>query len=227
MKFKFVDLIPAIIFSAIAIMTTSNIIKVTNKPENKKQIIYREPTQEEERVYLEKLGRIKIQDTIIPYLIDKEGKLKNLANLIGANCKDDKCKVEKYFDYIKAIPYKVGEINKDKNAMEVLLFNEGDCDEKSFLFVSMLQEGQNIYKSVMVYTKSHTFVCVNIPNLKTDKGMAYIKINDEKYYYAETTNMYAKVGDYNNVGTEKFRFILDPMERKIIPMNKISFNINH
>lgn len=224
---KSVDLIPAIIFSAIVIITTSNIIKVTNKPENKNKIIYREPTPEEEKVYLEKSGKIKIQGQFYSYLIDKEEKLKDTANLIGANCKDDKCKVEKYFDYVKAIPYKKGEIDKDKNAVDVVLCNEGDCDEKSSLLVSLLQESQKKYKSVLVYTNTHTFACVNIPNLKEDRGMSYIKIDNEKYYYAETTNMNAKVGDYNNIEISKFKFVLEPIGKKEIPISKISFNINH
>lgn len=190
-------------------------------------IRYRKPTPEEWRAYLEKYGLMKIQDTTVPYLIDKEGRLRNIANQIGANCRDDKCKVEQYFNYVKSIPYKKGEIGKDKNAVDVVLSNTGDCDEKSFLFISLLQEGQKIYKSVMVNTDNHAFVCVNIPNLKEDKGMAYLEINDERYYYAETTNPYAKIGTYNNIETSKFRYVYDPIEKEEITMHRITFKANH
>lgn len=195
------------------------------KPQS--NIRYRKLTPEEEKAYLERFNLVKIKDESIVYLIDKNERLKNIANKIGANCRDDKCRVEEYFNYVKAIPYKKGEIGKDKNAVDVVLCNEGDCDEKSFLFVSLLQQGQKIYKSVMVYTDGHAFVCVNIPNLKADKGMAYIKIDDERYYYAETTNPYGKIGTYNNLETSKFKFVFDPIEKEEILMYRVSFNINH
>lgn len=195
------------------------------KPQS--NIKYRKPTPEEERAYLERFGLMKIQDTAVPYLIDKNERLKNIANQIGANCRDDKCRVEQYFNYVKAIPYKKGERGKDKNAVDVVLQNEGDCDEKSFLFISLLQEGQKIYKSVMVNTDNHAFVCVNIPNLKEDKGMAYIKIDDEKYYYAETTNPYGKIGTYNNIETSKFRYVYDPIAKEEITMHRVTFKANH
>lgn len=178
---------------------------------------------EEERLMQEQ-GLIKVGDTYLKYGVKENGEVKPITDILDKNCRTDQCKIESYFNYVKKIPYQKGVKNNEKNSIDVILKGSGDCDEKSHLFVSMLIQGN--YKSVLIYTKDHTFVCVNIPHLKNDRLMSYLSINNEKYYYAETTRSDAYLGAFNMIEPKDFQIIIDPLTKKEIPINTTSLYIN-
>lgn len=163
-------------------------------------------------------------DIYLKYGVKEHGEVKPITDILNRNCKNDQCKIENYFDYVKKIPYRKGEKNKDKNSIDVIVKGAGDCDEKSYLFTSMLLEGK--YKCLLIYTKNHTFVCVNIPNLQNDINRSYISINNVKYYYAETTQTNAYIGAYNLIDPKDFLIVYDPITKKEVPIHTIQLYLN-
>jgi hypothetical protein len=187
--------------------------------------IKREPNVYEEQRMMQEQGLIKVHDQYIKYGVKEHGEVKPITDALERNCRDDACKIKNYFNYVKKMPYEKGEINKDKDSVDVIISGKGDCDERAYLLASMLLQGK--YKSVIVYTKEHAFVCINMPNLEgRDNGMTFLLINNQRYYYAETTNINAYIGAYNYVDPKQFQIIYDVNKKQEVPMNQVAFSLN-
>lgn len=206
-----------ITFFVLMVVVYTNVVSSEHLPE---QTIN---PYEEARVMEEK-GLIKVGDTYLKYGVKENGEVKPITDILDKNCRTDHCKIESYFNYVKKIPYVKGVKDNEKNSVDVILNGAGDCDEKSHLFTSMLLQGK--YKCVLVYTKDHTFVCVNIPNFQNDRFMSYIRIHNEKYYYAETTRSDAYLGAFNMIEPKDFEIILDPITKKSIPLETVQLVLN-
>jgi hypothetical protein len=89
-------------------------------------------------------GMIDVNGDHIHTNLAKRGELKELADRLTAGCNDnDALEIQKLFDYVTAIPYRSD--HTSRHPSDVISSNWGDCDDKSNLFASLLQErGMNI-----------------------------------------------------------------------------------
>jgi len=175
--------------------------------------------QYQEQQMMEEKGIIKVGDRYLQYGVKEQGEIKPITDMLEHDCSNDYCKIERYYTYVKRLPYESGTKNKDKNAIDVIMSGKGDCDERSYLFASMLV--QNHYESVIIYTKDHAFVGVHIPNYDTREPRCYLLINGKKYYYAETTDINGYVGSYNGVDPTKYVVIYNVNTKKEIPLGEV------
>lgn len=197
---------------------------VTNRSDQiDSQKTTRAPTKYEEQNYMQEHNLIKIQDCYVWYGVKENGEVKPITDQLERNCHNDFCKIENYFNYVKNIPYQEGEKNKDKNAVDILMKGKGDCDEKSYLLASMALQGK--YQSIMIYTKDHAFLGINIPNYATNEKRSYLEINNRKYYYADSINKASWIGAYNGIDPKEYKFVYNVNERKEIPMSEIKAKI--
>lgn len=151
--------------------------------------------------------------------IAEKGEFKRLAEGLEAGCDNDNCIKKNFYDLVKKIPYCIS--GKDRKPRDVLTQNGGDCDEKSFLFVSLLNEKD--YSGILVYTKDHTFAGIEYDIEEKDKNrkLAYIKAENKKYYYAELTHEDWKIGDFNKIGKEQIIGVYDIQAKRKIPLENI------
>lgn len=196
-----------------------------NSNENKKnnQQITREMNKFEEQNYIQDHHLIKLGNEYHWCGIKELEEIKPITDALERNCKNDFCKIENYFNYVKNIPYEAGEKNKDKNSIDVIMNGKGDCDEKSYLLASLMLQGR--YETILIYTKDHTFAGINIPNYETDQKKSYFEYKNKKYYYAETTNKNAYIGMYNGINPKEFKFAYSINEKKEIPLKQIKAKI--
>ena len=118
------------------------------------------------------------------------------------------------FKYVTNKPYTVS--IKDRTPQEVIKVG-GDCDEKFFLFASILVERK--HKCVIVYT-----------NLKVRANLyshtASLEIDGKYYFYAETTAKNTHIGWFNGIKKESILGVYDVNEKKEIGLDRIALNIN-
>ncbi len=179
----------------------------------------------QEQQMMEEKGIIRVGNRYLQYGVKEQGGIKPITDMLEGECRDDHCKIERYYTYVKRLPYEAGTKNKDKNALDVILNGKGDCDERSYLFASMLF--QNHYESVIIYTQDHAFVGVHIPNYDTTEPRCYLLIKGKKYYYAETTDINGYLGSYNGVDPQKYVLIYDVNAKKEIPLGEVKAMIYH
>lgn len=153
--------------------------------------------------------------------LEEKGELTELVNSLKTDCyEDENCIKENFYNYVKKIPY--CQSKKDRKAKEVILKNGGDCDEKAFLFSSLLIEKN--YNGVIVYTKDHAFPAVEYETDK--KNMARIETQGKKYYYAETTNPNGEIGKYNNIKKDQIIGVYNINKKKKIALKDIEIKTN-
>lgn len=159
--------------------------------------------------------------------IDESGNLKwHLGEIIAGCGGDEWCEKNRLFDVIKKIPYQTDPDDGwkyDMKPIEVLNYNKGDCDERSFTLASLLLERK--YKAVIIYTNNrHAFVCMNVNNARNiNPHHAKLRINGLDYYYAETTNENGYLGAYNKVEPKDFIGVYDINKKRLIPKKEIEF----
>ncbi len=223
---------------------TESPIQTKNKPPNPAQLTtknYNLPNKEKNIIqaqendsdlingYIEYEGKqkiLKIGKNNFVINMDESGDLKSYAEEITAGCKNDEwCEKSRFFDLIKKIPYQTDPEDGWKYNMkpiEVLNYNKGDCDERSFTLVSLLLEKK--YKAVIVYAKKHAFVCMNIENKRNiNPHHAKLRINGLDYYYAETTDVNGYIGAYNKINPKDFIGVYDANKKRLIPKKEIEF----
>lgn len=168
--------------------------------------------------------RIKIGDTSAIYNVTQNNEIKKIEEIIIRDCKGkETCEIDKTFEYITNKPYVISD--HDRNPNEVINLDGGDCDEKSFLFASMLKERN--HKCVIVFTKDHAFVAVYLK----DRSNVYphtasLEINNKYYFYAETTAKGSHIGWFNGVEPKDFKGIYDVNEDREIAINEVKLNLN-
>lgn len=181
------------------------------------------PEQENEQEYMDKNHLIKLGNNYLWCEIKNAEDVLPITKALDMGCMDNFCKVEKYFDYVKKIPYEKGTPEHNKGSIEVMKQWKGDCDERSYLLTSMLMA--NGYKSIILYTSDHAFVAVNIPNYDTQEPRSYFQYRGNKYYWAETTSPNAVIGAYNQVDIKTIKHAYDPYEKREIPLNELNTQI--
>jgi hypothetical protein len=166
-------------------------------------------------------GIIEVGGLVIKTNLASATKLAPLANELTQGCnRDDGCEVQKLFDYVTNIPYKTDYTSR--NALEVIRTNWGDCDDKSNLFASLLNERGIDYR--FVYVAHHVFVVVHVEDTKQIPFLnARLRIDGRDYYYAETTAAGAKIGTFNGMFPYKFIGVYDLKAHKEDDLKNISF----
>jgi len=159
--------------------------------------------------------------------IDESGKLKERVEEITAGCNNDEwCEKNRFFNLVANIPYHTNTeddvLKYNKKPIEVLNYQVGDCDEKSFLLVSLLLEKK--YKAVIIFAKKHAFVAMNIKNNRNiDPHHTKLTIRGLDYYYADTTNQNSHIGTFNKIKLNDFIGVYDVNKKKLIPKRDIDF----
>jgi len=153
--------------------------------------------------------------------IYENGEVKTIADMLAKGCdNNDLCEIEKTFKYVSDLPYKTTSL--DKKPDDVINQNGGDCDEKSFLFASLLL--QRKHESLLIVTKDHAFIAVHVENEKElKKPHARLVINGKNYYYAEVTAKESRIGQFNGIRPSSFEVIYDVTQKKEIPKESIRF----
>jgi hypothetical protein len=188
-----------------------------------KQIIYRAPTPEEEQAYMKEHHLIKLGNEYHWCGIKESKDILPITKALDMDCQNDFCRIQKYYDYVKKIPYERGTEGKDKNAVEVMEQWKGDCDERSDLLASMMLA--NGYKTILLYTKDHAFTALNIPNYESNENRSYVQYEGRKYYIAETTDPNGQIGSYNNDVMHSLKFIYDVNEKRVASENEIAIQL--
>lgn len=206
---------------------TQQITQITQAAEpgqkQNNQIIYRAPTPEEEQEYMKEHNLIKLGNEYHWCGIKDSKDILPITKALDMDCQDDFCKIQKYYDYVKRIPYEKGTQGKDKNAIEVMEEWKGDCDERSDLLASMMLA--NGYKAILLYTKDHALTALNIPNYESNDNRAYIQYQERKYYIAETTNQSGQIGAYNDEVMHNLKYIYDVNEKRVTRGEEIAIQL--
>ncbi len=168
-------------------------------------------------------GVIQLNGMVIKTNLAKPGELSPLAKQLTFECKGrDGCEAQKMFDYVTHIPYKTD--HTSRNANEVIQTNWGDCDDKSNLFASLLNERGLDYR--FVYVPHHVFVVVHVDDTSTLPFLgAKLTIENKDYYYAETTSAGARIGELNGQFPHSFEGIYDIKNNKEVDLEKVKFGI--
>lgn len=168
-------------------------------------------------------GVIELNGQYIKTNIAKDGELAGLATTLTQVCHNDKsCEINKIFDYVTHIPYRTD--HTSRSPKEVIKTNWGDCDDKSNLFASLLNEKDFDYR--FVYVPHHVFVVVHVEDEKfLPLFNANLTIEGKKYYYAETTAKGSRIGEFNGQFPYTFDGIYDIKNDKAVDMKKVSFRM--
>lgn len=218
--FKKIRIIPIII--AVLIFSYINKKAKSNQIETQESNII-EPTKEVEEQYMKENHIIKIGDRYQWYDVKESREVKPITDALERNCKNDFCKIENYFNYVKKIPYEAGRSNRDRNPIDIIMEGKGDCDERSYLLASMMIS--NHYESIIIYTKDHAFIGLNIPNYDTEEPRSYFLYKNKKFYYAETTDKNAVIGAYNGIDPKELIHVYSVNEKKEIPLDQLNVQI--
>jgi len=168
-------------------------------------------------------GVIELNGMVIKTNLAKPGELASLANKLTQGCEgNDGCEAQKMFDYVTAIPYHTD--HTSRNALDVIETNWGDCDDKTNLYASLLNEKKIDYK--FVYVPNHVFMAVHLNNTRLLPFLAAsLTIQEKKYYYAETTASHAKLGEFNGQFPSSFEGIYDLKEHRDVALNTVVFRM--
>lgn len=182
------------------------------------------PHRSPQMVSLYERGVIELNGMVIKTNLAHEGELSQLAKELTSLCHNDQgCEVQKLFDYVTLIPYRTDYTSR--NAVKVVQSNWGDCDDKSNLFASLLNERGFEYR--LVYVPHHVFVVVHLDD--TD-GLPFLsarlRIEEKDFYYAETTLNGAKIGEFNGQFPHNFEGIYDIQKDEAVELQNVSFGIS-
>lgn len=181
------------------------------------------PAHSPEFISLYDKGVIELNGQYIKTNLAKPGELKDLASNLTQKCHgDDACEIEEMFDYVTRIPYRTDYTSRSPK--EVIQTNWGDCDDKSNLFASLLNERGFDYR--FVYVPHHVFVVVHVDDEKSLPFLsAKLTIDGKKYYYAETTASGSHIGTFNGQFPYVFEGIYDIKNDEAVDMKKVSFRM--
>lgn len=183
----------------------------------------KEMRQFEEETYMRDNHLILLSGNYYWYDVKEHREMKPITDALDYRCKNDFCKIENYFNYVKKMDYATGNQQKENNSVDLVMKGQGDCDERSYLLASMML--QNGYETIIIYTQDHAFAGVHIPNYSTNEPRSYLEHNHKKFYYAETTDPNAYLGGYNGIDTKKFKAIYSVNEKKEIPLGEVHATI--
>ncbi|MCI4405710.1 MAG: transglutaminase domain-containing protein [Sulfuricurvum sp.] len=181
------------------------------------------PENSSQFVSLHDRGVIELNGMVIKTNLAHKGELAPLAEKLTQGCNgDDGCEAQKLFDYVTAIPYRTDYTSR--NALTVVKSNWGDCDDKSNLFASLLNERGIDYR--FVYVPHHVFVAVHINDTRNVPFLnAKLTMEGKDFYYAETTASGAKIGEFNGQFPYSFEGIYDMNKNKPEELSNVKFSI--
>lgn len=181
------------------------------------------PENSPQFVSLYERGVIELNGMVIKTNLARAGELAPLAEQLTQGCnRDDGCETQKLFDYVTTIPYRTDYTSR--NALTVVKSNWGDCDDKSNLFASLLNERGIDYR--FVYVPHHVFVAVHINDTRNVPFLnAKLTIGGKDFYYAETTASGAKIGEFNGQFPYSFEGIYDMNKNKPEELSNVKFSI--
>lgn len=168
-------------------------------------------------------GVIELNGMLIKTNLAPRGELSALAASLVEGCGgNDGCEAQKLFDYVTAIQYKTDYTSR--NAKAVIESGWGDCDDKSNLFASLLNERQIPY--LFIYVPRHVFVAVHINDTSVVPFInASLTVQNKRYFYAETTASGSKIGEFNGQFPSSYEGIYDMVQHKEIDLNDASFRM--
>lgn len=168
-------------------------------------------------------GVIEVGDMVIKTNLAPKGSLRSLAQTLTDKCYGkEECEIQSMFDFVTNIPYKTDHTSRKPS--DVLASNWGDCDDKTNLFASLLDEKS--YQYTLVYVPHHVFVAVHIKDPSRLSWLkARIMIDGKAYYYAETTAKNARIGEFNGQFPNSYIGIYDLQHNKEIDLEKVSFRL--
>lgn len=168
-------------------------------------------------------GVIELNGMVIKTNLAEPSELAGLADELTRECNGDKgCEIQSMFDYVTHIPYRTD--HTSRNALEVVRTGWGDCDDKSNLFASLLNEKGIEYR--FVYVPGHVFVVVHTDDTDDLPFLsARLTIEGKHFYYAETTASGAKIGEFNGEFPHRFEGIYDLQNDKEVELDTVSFGI--
>lgn len=168
-------------------------------------------------------GVIELNGQYIQTNLAKPTELKDLASSLTQKCNgNDACEINTLFDYVTHIPYRTD--HTSRSPKEVLKTNWGDCDDKSNLFASLLNERGFDYR--FVYVPHHVFVVVHVEDETSLPFLsASLTIDDKKYYYAETTASGSRIGEFNGQFPYLFEGVYDIQKDEAVDMKNVSFRM--
>jgi hypothetical protein len=166
-------------------------------------------------------GIIELNGQYIKTNLAKAGELTALASNLTQKCNEnDACEIENLFDYVTHIPYRTDYTSRSPK--EVIRTNWGDCDDKSNLFASLLNERGFDYR--FVYVPHHVFVVVHLEDQSHLPFLsAKLTIDGKAYYYAETTASSSHIGDFNGQFPYAFDGIYDIVKNEAVKLKSVSF----
>lgn len=181
------------------------------------------PNELPEMVSMFDKGVIELNGMYIKTNLAKTGELKDLAAQLTQECSgNDGCEVQRLLNYVTHIPYKTDYTSR--NAKAVIKTNWGDCDDKSNLFASLLNEKGLDYR--FVYVPHHVFVVVHISDTAVIPFLnAKLIIDGKNYYYAETTSTGARIGEFNGQFPYNFKGVYDIKKNKSVDLNRVKFRL--
>jgi hypothetical protein len=168
-------------------------------------------------------GVIDVNGMAIKTNLSQRGVLAPLADELTQGCSgSDGCEAEKLFEYVTHIPYRTDYTSRSPK--QVIETNWGDCDDKSNLFASLLNEKGIDYR--FVYVPHHVFVVVHIEDKRVLPFLyAKLRIDGRDYYYAETTAKGASIGTFNGKFPYSFEGIYDIVDNRNIDLSSVKFKM--
>ena len=145
--------------------------------------------------------------------------IKQKASELTSGCESELCEVQRLLDYVTVIPYQINHFNAHK-PIQTIENNQGDCDDKSNLLISLLHGlGKEAY---LVLVPEHIFVIVSIGDkqLAPKKG---IRIDGKKYYILESTAEGSKVGYPLRYRLSDIEMIFDPFINEKLDYRKLEY----
>ena len=171
--------------------------------------------------YCKRKGMVKVHDRFYKYDVYEHDEMKPIVDMLIKTCNGDPyCEIDHAYQYVLSIPYKSSTVSR--NPADVINQNGGDCDEKSFLLATLLL--QHKYACVLIVTKDHGFLAVNVPNEQSlKKPSAFLTFNGKKYYFADATLKTGYIGQYNHIKKEEVTAVFDMQRKEEIPLQKVEF----
>lgn len=168
-------------------------------------------------------GGIELNGMVIKTNLAPKGELATLAQKLTQKCNGDEgCEVQSLFDYVTQIHYRTDYTSRSPRS--VIQSNWGDCDDKSNLFASLLNERG--YEYLFVYVPHHVFVVVHLQDTEDLPFLrASLEMEGKRFYYAETTAEESLIGEFNGEFPNRFEGLYDLRNDHEIPLEMVTFHL--
>lgn len=167
----------------------------------------------------------QVGNDFVQYNVTQNDEIKRVTEIVTRYCNGKEgCEIEQIFKYVTDKPYVTGTSNV-KTPNQVINSDGGDCDEKTYLFASMLKEKG--HKCVIIYVKDHAFAAVAVKDIAyLYPQSASLNIHGKYYFYAETTAKGSHIGWFNEWNPKDFKSVYDVNENREIALNEVFLNLN-